>query len=441
MGCFFPILAFASIGEDLNNLLDRFFGEPKEIQTERISPLQLPEVEIPSRPTEQDITDFRQQIQEEEKTLETFELELQEAQQKLWETEQERVTLKSQLQDLDEQLGLVSQQLEKLQVQEKKWREKLETITREKNHLKALIRIKKREMDSLLNKKFVQQERLGSGTSISMIKWIFSSQSVGEILEQKRRTRNTEVQRKAEWKHLQDLKSSLDKKEQYTALLLQETADLKGRIAAQKKALSSFTDAKARLIARLEYSEGKLQKEAENYRREQAESTVMLQNLREGLKKMEEEITVSDSDPEILGSESKFRFPLKIPIKVTAGFRDPAYEERWERQHDGTDFFAPQETDIFAPRQGTVRKVARNGYGYSYLILDHGQDLYTVYGHVSEILVNEDQKVSEGDLIARTGGTPGTVGAGFFTTGPHLHWEVFDRGRHRDPMKYLNNEE
>lgn len=435
---FIPNIAFASIGDQLNSLLNRFFGseKPQEQVVESSEPLSIPDVEVPETPTESDVIDFRRQIQEEEEALADFEMELTESQGKLWQIQSEKNLLRQQLEALDGELGLASQKLETLITQEEKWKKELKAITREKSDLKALIRVRKKELDNLLNKKFVQEESFGSAESVSILKWLFSTKSVGQILEENREDREKETQRKAQLQNLESLKQKLDNKESHIAMLFHETSSLHDRITQEKQSLDTLTQAKANLIARMEYSQGQIQKEMDNYKREQNQSTVLLQNLHQALKEIEDKVG-EVPDVSIPENESVFEFPLPIPQKVTASFGDTEYKKRFDRDHIGVDFYAPQGTDILAPRDGTVQKVALNGYGYSYLILDHGHELYTVYGHISDSLVNEGQKVAKGDIIAKTGGTPGTVGAGFFTTGPHLHWEVFDRGKHRDPIKYL----
>jgi len=50
--------------------------------------------------------------------------------------------------------------------------------------------------------------------------------------------------------------------------------------------------------------------------------------------------------------------------------------------------------------------------------------MQTRYGHVSRFAASEGSFVKAGQIVGYTGGMPGTKGAGYLTTGPHLHFEV-----------------
>ncbi|MCB0480741.1 MAG: M23 family metallopeptidase [Flavobacteriales bacterium] len=98
--------------------------------------------------------------------------------------------------------------------------------------------------------------------------------------------------------------------------------------------------------------------------------------------------------------------------------------------HEGQDFTAPVGTDIYATGNGVVKRVAKERFGFGYhVIIDHGYGYETIYAHMSDILVRENQKVLRGDVI-------GLVGSTGTSTAPHLHYEVLKNGYKIDPVNY-----
>lgn len=94
------------------------------------------------------------------------------------------------------------------------------------------------------------------------------------------------------------------------------------------------------------------------------------------------------------------------------------YRKRFRRMHKGVDIKVYIGDTIRAAFDGKVRltNYERRGYG-KYVIVRHTNELETVYGHLSEFLVEPDQYVKAGDPIA-LGGNTGR------STGPHLHFET-----------------
>ncbi len=101
--------------------------------------------------------------------------------------------------------------------------------------------------------------------------------------------------------------------------------------------------------------------------------------------------------------------------------------------HAGIDFAAPQGTQIHAPADGVVvfagryplqRSVGWWRYG-NLVVLAHGDDFRTLFGHCSEVQVKTGQRVLQGDPIAKVGSTG-------WSTSPHLHYEVRRRDAERD---------
>lgn len=85
--------------------------------------------------------------------------------------------------------------------------------------------------------------------------------------------------------------------------------------------------------------------------------------------------------------------------------------------HGGTDIGAGYGSAVLAASGGTV--VLSGGYGGygNAVMIDHGNGLRTLYGHLSSIAVHEGEQVQPGQII-------GTVGSTGWSTGPHLHFEV-----------------
>jgi murein DD-endopeptidase MepM/ murein hydrolase activator NlpD len=116
-------------------------------------------------------------------------------------------------------------------------------------------------------------------------------------------------------------------------------------------------------------------------------------------------------------------WPASGPVTSPFGWR-------WGRMHEGIDIGASYGSAIHAAASGTVIYCGwESGYG-NLVVIDHGGNLATAYGHQSAIAVTCGQQVSQGQVI-------GYVGSTGHSTGPHLHFEVRINGAPVDPLGYL----
>jgi len=128
--------------------------------------------------------------------------------------------------------------------------------------------------------------------------------------------------------------------------------------------------------------------------------------------------------------------PILPETKITSGFGPRLHPILgYVRNHDGVDISAGFGEEILATEDGVVQIASDfGGYGRT-VVIDHGGDLLTLYAHMSVIRVEPGDEVKLGDTI-------GLVGSTGLSTGPHLHFEVWEDGsRAVDPRPYLSDAE
>lgn len=98
--------------------------------------------------------------------------------------------------------------------------------------------------------------------------------------------------------------------------------------------------------------------------------------------------------------------------------------------HTGVDYSAPAGTPIYAADSGLVEFAGRKGAYGKTVVIKHDERFSTLYGHASKYVVQAGQRVQRGQLIAYVGSTGRS-------TGPHLHFEVFDGTKRVNPNKFF----
>ena len=127
----------------------------------------------------------------------------------------------------------------------------------------------------------------------------------------------------------------------------------------------------------------------------------------------------------------------QLRVSSGCGYRMDPMGGATENLHKGVDLVGPVGAPIVAALAGTVvehwltpgEHWGKMYYGHPVfgclIVIDHGDGLFTLYGHLSESYVHEGWRVEAGQVIGRLGDTG-------ITTGPHLHFELVV-----DPLRYL----
>lgn len=161
--------------------------------------------------------------------------------------------------------------------------------------------------------------------------------------------------------------------------------------------------------------------------------TAMIDGLDQQIRNREQQLRLLDTLISTQRLEDE-RFVAGRPItwgwlSSRFGYRsDPFTGKRtW---HNGVDLAGKEDSEIIAVAAGVVT-VSEDRRGYGNLVeIDHGQGLVTRYAHAKSLEVEVGQVVQKGQVIARMGSTGRS-------TGPHVHFEVLQSGKTKDPVKYM----
>lgn len=119
--------------------------------------------------------------------------------------------------------------------------------------------------------------------------------------------------------------------------------------------------------------------------------------------------------------DKQMLFPLIAPSVMSSLFGSRVHPITGQvRFHQGTDLAAPEGTPVVAAFSGRVEIAGwLGGYGLI-VVISHGDTHETRYAHLSEVLVKSGQEVKQGNVI-------GLVGSTGMSTGPHLHFEIWQK--------------
>jgi len=134
--------------------------------------------------------------------------------------------------------------------------------------------------------------------------------------------------------------------------------------------------------------------------------------------------------------------PHSPPLATAAvssgtGYRMDPMGGGTEGLHKGVDLVGPVGAPVRAVLAGTVAEHwlapgwhwGKQYHGHpifgAMIVLDHGEGLYSIYGHLAATFVHEGERIEAGQVIGELGNTG-------ISTGPHLHWELVI-----DPLRYL----
>ncbi len=144
---------------------------------------------------------------------------------------------------------------------------------------------------------------------------------------------------------------------------------------------------------------------------------------------LETSLSLLRSDLKGLIASIPSEWPAKGWLSSRFGRRRSPWTKKMEF-HNGIDIANRRGTPVYASGDGVVKFAGlSNGNGKN-IVLNHGQGITTLYGHLSKIHVKKGERVKKNQKIANVGSTGKS-------TNPHLHYEVRINGTPIDPRRHL----
>ncbi len=392
------------------------------------------------------VDELRQKISGRESEIKKLEAEIAQYQDALDKQSNQSQTLKGEIKKLETQIKKINTDIRLTEQQIQRTELRLEELDIEITEKKSALDTEKEVLGSLVRSLYEEDDT-------SMIEILAGYGTLSEFFEKRESTEAVQEQLGQSLaslrKHKESLETEAERKKREEAELLNKRRDLSGR----KNVQETINQSKASLLAQSKNQETKYQQML----REREEKRALIQKE---LQAVEDELRRS-IDPSLLPTKRSgvLGWPVENP-KVTQGFGFTEFATTQGSDvykgngHNGIDFKAAIGARILASEAGIVKDLGNTdttcpGGSYGrWVIIEHPNNLSTLYAHLSGISVTRGQQVKRGDLVGFGGDTG-------YVTGPHLHFTVYvtntyqlrktkncgmvPAGGYLNPLEYLGN--
>lgn len=380
--------------------------------------------ESPRAATNQSIQDKERQVAQAQKEKEELEGSLSNLRNIKNSLESERKDLKSYVAGLDENLSTIEQNIRDLTANISV---KEEEIAAAEEELKEAIGREENQKEFMVDRIRCVYEN----GNLQMVDLLVKSESIGDLLNK------ADYVEKVISYDQKMLREYMEMRE-YANLCMQELElekeileTTKSNIEIEQKNLEELIEQKKRDITAYDTDINTKEKAIQEYLAEikaQDEEIAALEALI-----AEEKRRLIESQGTALSYDGgMFKFPLATYTRISDDYGQRIHPTLGIPQfHNGVDFAAPKGTAIYAAYDGKVVAAAYSSSMGNYIMIDHGDELYTIYMHASALYVKKDAIVVKGETIAAVGSTGRS-------TGNHLHFSVRLNGEYTSPWNYLS---
>ncbi len=376
--------------------------------------------------TKEEIEDLNKKIAEQQKKIKELETTMANYQKSIDDNRSKAVSLKNQISILDSRLtqlqndiALTKSKIEQTQLQ-------ISALTLSIQEKQTVIDKQKTIITGII-------QQVHAGDQKNYLEVLLTYKNFAEFYDELKNLESVNIDLGRSIKNLRLAKEDLLAKKNEADQTKKRYEALQTDLLQKQQSLSEQSGNKQNLLVQTKNSEAKYQTLLASLKKQYQSVENEVRSYEAQIKK---KLEAQDKIP--LSGNVAFAWPVPSHY-VTAQFHDPTYVFRNVFEHSAVDIRAAHGTAVRAAASGYVAKArtCTTSSCYAYVLIVHTGNLSSVYGHLSQISVKDDQFVNQGDIIGYSGATPGTVGAGPFTTGAHLHFEIRLNGIPVNPEKYL----
>lgn len=339
-------------------------------------------------------------------------------------------------QSLANELAILENRVQKTQLDIQEAELEIDKVELEIAHTREEIVLSEKEIIRSKDMIAVVLRELYTFDEAGPVEVLFGNEVFSEFFDQVQYLETLQDDLSNTLERIETLNAQLKTQEEQQASRKERLVSMRQDLERTQRRLESEQRAKDVLLASAEQSEAQFRVLVRELQEERQYIQSQVFRLQEELNRRIEEGDLDEEVIEELTGPTILSWPVQDPI-ITAIFHDPTYPFKHLFQHSGVDMAVPQGSTLRAAGPGYVAwaKSTSRGYG-NHIMIVHSNGIATLYAHLSQMNVAADQFVQRGEVIGKTGGLPGTPGAGL-STGPHLHFEVREDGIPVDPYLYL----
>ena len=208
-------------------------------------------------------------------------------------------------------------------------------------------------------------------------------------------------------------------------------SEAKAKVDAEQQNLEGLISTKENEINKYEGDISNKQQAIKEYEADIAAQTATIQALEAAVAEEKRKLE-AENGTSITYDGGMFKWPAPSYKRISDDYGTRIHPILGiEQFHNGIDMAAPGGSPILAAYDGEVVAADYNSSMGNYIMINHGDGLYTIYMHASALYVSQGSTVARGDKIAAVGSTGRS-------TGNHLHFSVRSNGSYVSPWNYLS---